>query len=402
MEATSADGAVVTFDPPSATDFFTPVTIECTTSDPGGAIDSGDTFPLGTTTITCTATDANGVESEPQSFTITVQDTTAPVLTVPDDQTVEATSADGAVVTFDPPSATDFFTPVTIECLSDTTGLNSGDTFPLGTTTITCTATDANGVESEPQSFTITVQDTTAPVLTVPDDQTVEATSADGAVVTFDPPSATDFFTPVTIECTTSDPGGAIDSGDTFPLGTTTITCTATDANGVESEPQSFTITVQDTTAPVLTVPDDQTVEATSADGAVVTFDPPSATDFFTPVTIECTTSDPGGAIDSGDTFPLGTTTITCTATDANGVESEPQSFTITVQDTTAPVLTVPDDQTVEATSADGAVVTFDPPSATDFFTPVTIECTTSDPGGAIDSGDTFPLGTTTITCTSY
>ena len=225
---------------------------------------------------------------------------------------MEATSADGAVVTFDPPSATDFFTPVTIECLSDTTGLNSGDTFPLGTTTITCTATDANGVESEPQSFTITVQDTTAPVLTVPDDQTVEATSADGAVVTFDPPSATDFFTPVTIECTTSDPGGAIDSGDTFPLGTTTITCTTTDANGVESEPQSFTITVQDTTAPVLTVPDDQTVEATSADGAVVTFDPPSATDFFTPVTIECLSDTTG--LNSGDTFPLGTTTITCTS----------------------------------------------------------------------------------------
>ena len=29
-------------------------------------------------------------------------------------------------------------------------------------------ATDANGVQSEPQSFTITVEDTTAPVLTVP------------------------------------------------------------------------------------------------------------------------------------------------------------------------------------------------------------------------------------------
>ena len=27
--------------------------------------------------------------------------------------------------------------------------------------------TDANGVQSEPQSFTITVEDTTAPVLTV-------------------------------------------------------------------------------------------------------------------------------------------------------------------------------------------------------------------------------------------
>ena len=192
-EATSSAGAVVTFTVSANDAVDGPITPDCDHQ-------SGDTFPLGDTLVTCTATDNSGNQAT-DSFTITVQDTTAPVLTVPDDQTVEATSADGAVVTFDPPSATDFFTPVTIECLSDTTGLNSGDTFPLGTTTITCTATDANGVESEPQSFTITVQDTTAPVLTVPDDQTVEATSADGAVVTFDPPSATDFFTPVTIEC---------------------------------------------------------------------------------------------------------------------------------------------------------------------------------------------------------
>ena len=156
--------SVVEYDAPTATDFFTPVTINCESDT--AALESGDTFPLGTTTITCTVTDANGVQSEPQSFTITVEDTTAPVLTVPADQTVEATSADGAVVEYDAPTATDFFTPVTINCESDTAALESGDTFPLGTTTITCTVTDANGVQSEPQSFTITVEDTTAPVLT--------------------------------------------------------------------------------------------------------------------------------------------------------------------------------------------------------------------------------------------
>ena len=44
-----------------------------------------------------------------------------------------------AVVEYDAPTATDFFTPVTINCESDTAALESGDTFPLGTTTITCT-----------------------------------------------------------------------------------------------------------------------------------------------------------------------------------------------------------------------------------------------------------------------
>ena len=179
-----------------------------------------------------------------------------------------------------------------------------------------------------------------------------------GAVVTFDPPSATDFFEPVTINVRSSDTTEpiALVSGDTFPLGATTITCTATDANGVRNPiPESFTITVEDTTPPDLTVPPDQTVEATSADGAVVTFDPPSATDFFEPVTIECTHQIPPAiAVVSGDTFPLGATTITCTATDANGVESDPESFTITVEDTTPPDPTVPPDQTVEVTSAAG------------------------------------------------
>ena len=51
-------------------------------------------------------------------------------------------------------------------------------------------------------------------------------------------------------------------------------------------------------------------------------------------------------------------TTVNVTATDAAGNTGN-ASFTVTVRDTTAPVLTVPANMTVEAASASGAVVSF-------------------------------------------
>src|SRR2546430_6345869 len=42
---------------------------------------------------------------------------------------------------------------------------SSGDMFPLGTTSVTCSAKDASGNTSAAQSFTITVVDTTPPVV---------------------------------------------------------------------------------------------------------------------------------------------------------------------------------------------------------------------------------------------
>ena len=65
--------------------------------------------------------------------------------------------------------------------------------------------TDANGVESDPESFTITVEDTTPPDLTYHLIKQWKSLVQTEVVVTFDPPSATDFFEPVTIECTSSD-----------------------------------------------------------------------------------------------------------------------------------------------------------------------------------------------------
>ncbi len=82
-----------------------------------------------------------------------------------------------------------------------------------------------------------------------------------------------------------------------------------------------------DVTAPVISdVPADITREAGGPDGAVVTFTPPTAednTDGALPVT--CTPA-------SGSLFPIGTTQVTCMATDASG-NSTSATFNVTVTD---------------------------------------------------------------------
>jgi hypothetical protein len=89
-----------------------------------------------------------------------VQDTTPPVLSnVPANITVEATGPLGAVVTFASPTATDLVDPHP----SITATPPSGSTFPLGSTTVTVTATDESG-NTTLAHFTVDVQDTTPPV----------------------------------------------------------------------------------------------------------------------------------------------------------------------------------------------------------------------------------------------
>ena len=117
-----------------------------------------------------------------------------------------------------------------------------------GTYTLYVQERDAEGNWSNSGSFAITV-DTTAPTLgTLPAPSPVEATSASGAVVTFTAPTATDTIdTTPTVTCSPA-------SGSAFLLGNTTVTCTATDDAGNTSAPGAFTVTVQDTTPPTVTV----------------------------------------------------------------------------------------------------------------------------------------------------
>ena len=114
----------------------------------------------------------------------------------------------------------------------------SGSVFPVGTTTVTCIATDASG-NADTCSFNVTVNDTEAPVATCPADITVSNDPGQcSAVVTFSA-SATDDCSAASISCRPA-------SGSVFPVGTTTVTCIATDASG-NANTCTFNITVNDT-----------------------------------------------------------------------------------------------------------------------------------------------------------
>jgi hypothetical protein len=359
-EATSAAGAVVTFSP-TATDLVTSnVAISASPA-------AGSTFPLGTTPVTVTATDAAG-NSSTSTFNVIVKDTVAPVLTTPSSQTLEATGPAGASATF-AASATDA-TGATL-----TYSHASGATFGLGATQVSVTARDAAGNESA-GTFTITVRDTTKPALTLPSDLTLEATSASGALASF-AISANDVVTASpTLNISHA-------SGSTFPIGATAVTVSATDAAGNVAT-GSFNVTVRDTTAPAITPLANLTLEATSAAGAATTFTP-SATDA---VGLTSLTSSHA----SGSTFAIGTTIVTITAKDAANNTST-ATFTVTVRDTVAPAIATLANQTLEATNAQGAIATF-VPSATD-----TVGVTSLTSSHA--SGSRFPIGTTTVTLTA-
>jgi fibronectin type 3 domain-containing protein len=117
-------------------------------------------------------------------------------------------------------------------------GLSDGATYVF-----VVTASNARGESANSNEASATA-DGTAPVLTLPADLVVEATNASGAVATFSV-SATDAISG-SVE-TTATPA----SGSTFPLGATTVTVSASDSAGNVAT-GSFTVTVQDTTAPAI------------------------------------------------------------------------------------------------------------------------------------------------------
>jgi Tol biopolymer transport system component len=275
-----------------------------------------DTSTLGKKTFSVTATNSVGLSTTTTvTYTITAP---APTLALPADRTVEATGPAGAPVTYnvsasDPLDGTD---PVT--CTP-----SSGSTFGFGQTTVVCSTTNAHEITTQ-GSFRITVVDTTAPSFSgVPADVTAEATGPTGSTVTYAPPTATDLVDGARpVQC-------APPSGSTFPVGRTTVNCVASDLSG-NTAMAVFHVTVQDTTPPVLTLPHDLSVEATGPLGAAVTFTATALDAVDGSVAVVCNHN-------SGDTFPVGQTTVRCSATDSHA-NTGTGSFTVTVD--LAPAIT--------------------------------------------------------------
>jgi hypothetical protein len=249
--------------------------------------------------------------------------------------------------------------------------------YGLGTTTVTLTVTDNDGL-TDTCTATITVEDTTAPIITCPADITAECTSPAGATVMYTAPTASDTCdTTPTVTCTSA-------SGSTFPIGTTTVTCTASDDHGNTSLPCTFTVQVVDTTAPTINCPANITVTENppSSGSAVVTFAATASDTCDSTPTVMCSPA-------SGSMFPIGTTTVTCTATDDSG-NSAMCSFMVTV--TPACTITCPANITVNNDPGQcGANVSFAPTTTGNCGT---VTCTPA-------SGSFFPVGPTTVTCTT-
>jgi len=295
-------------------------------SDPGPYTNNADEESKRTGSVSCTQT-------------VTIDDITAPTISATN-QTISADSSCQAAVP-------DYSNTVDDNCACS----NSDDSEAcLGHPHISVTQTPAPGTSVGPGSYTIhieandgsssnggagntttkditlTVADTTAPVISCPSDIS-RSTDAGSCSAVINPGTATasdNCDTTVTVVGVRSD---SQPLNAPYPKGSTTITWTATDdANNGASCVQ--TITVSDTEPPTISCPSNITVYLpanTTATSMAVNYTAPVGSD-------NCggaVTTQTGG-LASGASFPVGTTTNTFRVTDASGNYTE-CSFTVTV-----------------------------------------------------------------------
>lgn len=302
---------------------------------------SGSFFPVGTTTVTCTAASGDFT-----IFPVTVNDTRAFKIDLIGANPLRVECH--TVPPFADPGATTNRPGVT------PTAVSTVNPDVPGSYTITYTATYNNG----------TPNDTSDDVVATPVVRNVNVIDDSPPAITLngDDPETLDVIETqeMTVECHTgfTDPGATANDAcdgpatvsvtgnfDPNTVGTYTITYSATDNHGTPADTSddlvasiTRTIHVVDTTAPVIVL-----------NGA-------------NPMTVECQTSftDPGAtATEACDTTALvtasgivdpntvGTYQITYTSTDAAGNVAEPVIRTVNVVDTTGPAITLNGNSTV-------------------------------------------------------
>jgi hypothetical protein len=299
-EAMSFDGGIARFDVTATSLYSETVTVDCSHK-------SGDFFSYSTTTVDCVAKDEEGNAAK-DSFSVRVADNTPPAVSTPTDL-LWFGKPDGSIVPFDV-KATDLVDPeVKTLCKPE-----SGSFFRIGTSSITCTSSDRFG-NTGSQDFRVHVGSDDTPALVAPPSVFAEATGRDGATVTYKATGSNAKGSAVDVSC---DPA----AGKLFPIGVTSVKCTAFGSNGA-SVTELFNITVGDTTAPALVLPRDMSAQAPSADGAFVRYSAygRDAVDGETLATCYP---------ESGSLFPAGTTTVHCSSSDSTRNTSN-GTFVITV-----------------------------------------------------------------------
>jgi hypothetical protein len=370
----------------------------------------------GTYIITWIYNDGNG-NIETQIQIVIVDDIVKPVPDVASLPTIMG-QCDASV---DPPTATD-------NCAGEITGTTTDQTSftAQGTYYITWTYDDGNG-NTKMQTQTVVVEDTEAPDISCPADITQpNDQGVCGGNVYFNV-SASDNCGETTIVCTIggNDDGGSEPSGDcatnnvdlsitfdNYPEETSWIILDKNTEIVVESggpygnEPDASTLDLS------FDLPDGEYVfmiRDVIGDGICCSYGLGSYTlssegdvigtggDFDynekIPFCVEAPASGGGTpltVVQSGDFFPVGTHTVTCTATDGNGL-TDVCTFDITVNDTEAPMLV--DDCPDNITLCGAQTVDWDEPSASD-------NCGVINVDNNYNPGDFFDVGTYTVTYT--
>ncbi|MDJ0939365.1 MAG: HYR domain-containing protein [Woeseiaceae bacterium] len=254
-------------------------------------------FVLGTTVVNWSVADGAGAQAT-ATQDVVVSDTTAPTLNKPADLQVVSTGT-LTMVDIGAATATDL-----VDANPTVANDMPANGFPVGTTGVNWTATDASGnVSTAMQMVTVSMPSSGPLTLTAPGPVTAEAT-APATSVTLGAAMVTGGQPPAQI---TND---APVNG--FPVGATTVTWTVTDA-AMATATATQVVTITDTTDPQLTIPADVVADQGAALGLTMV-------DIGTATTSDL--ADPNPTLNNNapaNGFPVGITTVTWTATDASG-----------------------------------------------------------------------------------
>jgi len=263
---------------------------------------SGSVFPPGQRAVTCTATDGRS-ETNQCTFTVTVRDTTSPMLQCPTRILMPCQNPAGATVYFTIAATDDCDTNVSATCTPP-----SGTAFSTGTNTVQCTARDDSGNVGT-CSFPVIVRGgcTSNACVSIhcPSNVVTQCENAVGARVLFSA-TATNRCVPADLRISCQPPSGSV-----LGAGITTVMCRAADSRGNE-EVCTFTVEVEDAMPPVIQCPSNIVVNAQGPDGAIATWSISAADNCDSNVTVRCRPP-------SGSVFPIGTTAVSCVAADDSG-----------------------------------------------------------------------------------
>ena len=267
----------------------------------GVSLVAGDSTSSGTAKIRVVANNSDGSTTDPGCNWDTGE--SALVLNI--------ITPTGVTATPDPLSITACGTDQTVTFTADATAVS-------GTVTVSIVSSPAGGGGYNNQvSIPITVTRpapvNTAPTLTLPGNLTAEATGPNGAAVSYTATASDAEDGALAADCSPA-------SGSTFPLGTTTVNCSATDSAGA-SDTGSFTVTVVDTTPPSITWIGGPEDGGSYYFGSVPAASTCTASDLVSG-NVNCTVT--------GYSTAVGTPTLTASATDGAGnTATDSRSYTV-------------------------------------------------------------------------